>query len=185
MADYVRQLPQGSADLARPPSAALRFHIDVPLMLLLMALTGFGLVVLYSASGQNTAAVVRQGQYFVIAFVVMIAAAQVSLVRYQRWAPWFYLLGVGLLVAVIFVGVMRLAALVPVIFFPPNERPTFTAEIEVPKGGAEGMIVASGGRFGGYGFYLLDSKPVFLWNLLDLKRIKWEGPDALAPAEAA
>jgi rod shape determining protein RodA len=105
MADYVRQLPQGSADLARPPSAASRFHIDVPLMLLLMALTGFGLVVLYSASGQNTAAVVRQGQYFVIAFVVMIAAAQVSLVRYQRWAPWFYLLGVGLLVAVIFVGV--------------------------------------------------------------------------------
>ena len=59
MADYLRQLPQGSADLARPPSAASRFHIDVPLLLLLMALTGFGLVVLYSASGQSTAAVVR------------------------------------------------------------------------------------------------------------------------------
>jgi hypothetical protein len=43
------------------------------------------------------------------------------------------------------------------------------------------MIVTSGGRFAGYGFYLLKDKPVFLWNLIDLKRIKWEGPDTLAP----
>jgi len=60
---------------------------------------------------------------------------------------------------------------------------TMTAEIEVPEGGAEGMIVTSGGRFAGYGFYLLKGKPVFLWNLVDLKRIKWEGPDALAPGK--
>ena len=37
------------------------------------------------------------------------------------------------------------------------------------------MIVTDGGRFGGYGLYLLKGKPVFLWNLLDLKRIRWEG----------
>ena len=43
------------------------------------------------------------------------------------------------------------------------------------------MILASGGRFAGYAFYLLKGKPVFLWNLLDLKRIKWEGPDTLEP----
>jgi hypothetical protein len=36
-----------------------------------------------------------------------------------------------------------------------------------------------GGRFGGYGLYLIKSKPVFLWNLLDLKRARWEGPDVL------
>ena len=60
---------------------------------------------------------------------------------------------------------------------------TITADIEVPAGGAEGMILTSGGRFGGYGFYLLKGKPVFLWNLVDLKRIKWEGPDALAPGK--
>jgi arylsulfatase len=42
------------------------------------------------------------------------------------------------------------------------------------------MIVTQGGRFGGYGFYLLKGKPVFLWNLVDLKRIRWEGPEALA-----
>ncbi len=43
---------------------------------------------------------------------------------------------------------------------------TFTAEIDVPQGGAEGMIVTQGGRFGGYGFYLLKGKPVFLVQLL-------------------
>jgi len=62
-----------------------------------------------------------------------------------------------------------------------NSSYSITAEIEVPQGGAEGMIVTSGGRFAGYGFYLLKGKPVFLWNLVDLERLKWEGPDALAP----
>ena len=60
---------------------------------------------------------------------------------------------------------------------------TITADIEVPQGGAEGMILTSGGRFAGYGFYLLKGKPVFLWNLIDLKRVKWEGPDALTPGK--
>jgi len=62
-----------------------------------------------------------------------------------------------------------------------NSSYTITADITVPEGGAEGMILTSGGRFAGYGFYLLKNKPVFLWNLVDLKRVKWEGPEALAP----
>jgi len=62
-----------------------------------------------------------------------------------------------------------------------NASYTITAAIEVPQGGAEGMILTSGGRFAGYGFYLLGGKPVFLWNLVDLERLKWEGPDALTP----
>jgi arylsulfatase len=45
------------------------------------------------------------------------------------------------------------------------------------------MIVTQGGRFGGYGFYLLKGKPVFLWNLVDLKRIRWQGPEALSPGK--
>ena len=62
-----------------------------------------------------------------------------------------------------------------------NASYTITADIEVPQSGAEGMILTSGGRFAGYGFYLLKGKPVFLWNLVDLERIKWEGQEALAP----
>ena len=64
-----------------------------------------------------------------------------------------------------------------------NSSYTMTAEIEVPQGGAEGMILTSGGRFGGYGFYLLDSKPVFVWNMVDLERIKWAATEALTPGK--
>jgi arylsulfatase len=76
----------------------------------------------------------------------------------------------------------------PMVGLPQGDSPlllntsyTVTADIEVPAGGAEGMILTSGGRFGGYGFYLLKGKPVWLWNLVDLERLKWEGADALAP----
>jgi arylsulfatase len=57
-----------------------------------------------------------------------------------------------------------------------NTSYTITAEVEIPKGGAQGMLVTSGGRFGGYGFYLLKGRPVFLWNLVDFERPRWEGP---------
>ena len=63
-----------------------------------------------------------------------------------------------------------------------NTSYTFKAEVEIPEGGAEGMLITQGGRFGGYGFYLLKGKPVFLWNLVDLKRVRWEGPE-LAPGK--
>jgi rod shape determining protein RodA len=106
MGDYVRQMPhQGSHDMGRPPSAAQRLHIDVPLLLLLMLLTAYGLFVLYSASGENMGAVVRQGRYFGLAYLGMFFAAQISLQRYARWAPLLYLVGVGTLVAVVFFGV--------------------------------------------------------------------------------
>jgi arylsulfatase A-like enzyme len=58
-----------------------------------------------------------------------------------------------------------------------NASYNFKAEVEIPQGGAEGMLITQGGRFGGYGFYLLKNKPVFLWNLVDLKRVRWEGPE--------
>jgi arylsulfatase A-like enzyme len=78
----------------------------------------------------------------------------------------------------------------PMVGLPQGDSPllldtsyTITADIEVPPAGAEGMILTSGGRFAGYGFYLLKGKPVFLWNLVDLERIKWEGADALTPGK--
>jgi len=64
-----------------------------------------------------------------------------------------------------------------------NTSYTVTAELTVPEGGAEGMIVTCGGRFAGYGFYLLKGKPVWTWNVLDLQRVRWEGPDALPPGK--
>jgi arylsulfatase len=57
------------------------------------------------------------------------------------------------------------------------------AEVEIPEAGAEGMLITQGGRFGGYGFYVLKNKPVFTWNLVDLKRIRWEGAEPLTPGK--
>ena len=64
-----------------------------------------------------------------------------------------------------------------------NSSYNFKAEVEVPQGGGDGMIVTQGGRFGGYGFYVLKGKPTFTWNLVDLKRVKWQGPDVLSPGK--
>jgi hypothetical protein len=63
---------------------------------------------------------------------------------------------------------------------PPVLNRSYTAEVEIPQSGAEGMLVGYGGRFAGYSFYLLKSKPVFTWNLLQLARVKWRGEQALA-----
>ena len=64
-----------------------------------------------------------------------------------------------------------------------NSSYDFKADVEVPDGGGNGMLVTQGGRFGGYGFYVLKGKPVFLWNLVDLKRVRWESPEALTPGK--
>ncbi|MFO0894342.1 MAG: arylsulfatase [Phycisphaerales bacterium] len=65
-----------------------------------------------------------------------------------------------------------------------NKAFTITAEVTIPEGGAEGMIVTQGGRFGGYGLFLSKGDlgfgkghVVFLYNLLDLTRTAWEGPE--------
>jgi arylsulfatase len=60
---------------------------------------------------------------------------------------------------------------------------TITAEVDMPQGGAEGMLVTDGGRFGGYGFYILKGKPVFVYNFVNLERFRWEGKSALLPGK--
>jgi arylsulfatase len=53
----------------------------------------------------------------------------------------------------------------------------------VPQGGAEGVIVGEGGRFYGWALYLVKGKPVFTYNLLNLKRTRFEAAEALAPGK--
>jgi hypothetical protein len=64
-----------------------------------------------------------------------------------------------------------------------NTSYTITADIDVPQGGAEGVIIGEGGRFAGYGLYLVKSKPVFTYNAADVKRTRWEGQEVLAPGK--
>jgi arylsulfatase len=60
-----------------------------------------------------------------------------------------------------------------------NKSWTLTADIEVPETGAEGMIVTHGGLVGGYGLYVRDGKPTFVYNYLELERPTITGKEAL------
>ena len=60
-----------------------------------------------------------------------------------------------------------------------NKSHSITAEMEVPEGGAAGVIIAQGGAFGGWSLYLKDGKPAYCYNLLGLQRFKVEGGAAV------
>ncbi len=81
-----------------------RIHLDGLLLLGLGIVCGIGLVVLYSASGQSEAVVTRQLVRLGLAFVALLVVAQIPPRYLLRWAPWLFLAGIGLLVAVLVVG---------------------------------------------------------------------------------
>ena len=88
----------------RRRSLAQGLHVDPPLLLGLLLLSGISLFVLYSASGQNIDLVWRQVIRLGIAFTVMFAIAQLNPAPLKRWAPWIFVAVVGLLVAVLIAG---------------------------------------------------------------------------------
>ncbi|RXJ73091.1 rod shape-determining protein RodA [Veronia nyctiphanis] len=81
-----------------------RLHVDGPLLLGILALMAFGLIVMFSASGQDAAMIERQIIRMVLALGVMFALAQVPPRHYEFWAPYLYIIGIFLLVAVLLVG---------------------------------------------------------------------------------
>jgi len=80
------------------------FHIDLPLLVGLLLLCGFGLIVLYSASGENIDQVERQAVRIFVALAVMLTIAQVTPSTLRRWSPWLYMSGLLMLIAVLIFG---------------------------------------------------------------------------------
>ena len=62
-----------------------------------------------------------------------------------------------------------------------NKSFGISAVVEIPEDGAEGVLMTQGGRFAGVGLYVLDSRPVFHYNLAGVERYKVAGPDKLEP----
>ena len=83
---------------------AQRLHIDVPLLFGVLLLCGMGLVILYSAGGQDMDVVIRQGVRMLIAVILMFAVAQITPTQLERWSMWVYLGGVLLLIVVLYTG---------------------------------------------------------------------------------
>jgi rod shape determining protein RodA len=91
-----------SMSLGRRILAGLK--LDAPLLAGLVAICGFGLVVLWSASGQDPGLLTRQLVRLGVAFAVLLAAAQIPPKLLRMWSPWLFLAGLALLVAVMFAG---------------------------------------------------------------------------------
>lgn len=85
-------------------SLAQRLHIDIPLLFGILAISGIGLVVLYSAGGQDLQLVIRQGIRVLLAVLLMFLAAQISPSQVERWSMWVYMGGIGLLILVLYSG---------------------------------------------------------------------------------
>jgi arylsulfatase len=60
---------------------------------------------------------------------------------------------------------------------------TVSADVVVPQGGGNGMLSTAGGRWGGWGLYLLNGRPVFNYNMLILAQYQWVGQEALTPGK--
>lgn len=82
------------------------FPVDLPLLLGLLTLCGLSLVLLYSASDQDTDLIYRQGIRLVLALGVMVALARVTPDTLIRWTPFIYVFGLACLVLVLAVGIV-------------------------------------------------------------------------------
>lgn len=87
-----------------------KIHIDPWLMLLLLTLTFIGLAILYSASTQDTSMVIRQSVSYLLGFTVMIGMAQIPPSLYRNFTPFFYIMGIILLLLVELIGEVRMGA---------------------------------------------------------------------------
>lgn len=102
--DFRRRMPEAHDALRRKAGLLQKLHIDLPLLILIITLTAFGLIVLYSAGGSEFHYVKRQSVFFAAGYIGMFIVAQIPLGMMQRWAPWVYAAGVILLVLVLIVG---------------------------------------------------------------------------------
>jgi hypothetical protein len=65
-----------------------------------------------------------------------------------------------------------------------NRSFSITADVDIPEGGANGVILAQGGRFGGWSLYLKDGKPAFCYNYLGLNQYTVLSPQPLASGKS-
>jgi len=79
-------------------------HIDMPLLTGLLLIAAVGLLILYSAGGQNMGIITRQCLHLGVALLVMFGFAQIPPSTYQRWAPLIFFLGITLLMLVLVAG---------------------------------------------------------------------------------
>ena len=94
----------GQIESFRPKRFSARYGIDPFLLVLLVALMGLGLAILYSASGQNTEMVIRQGIHCLVGFAAMIALTFVRRDIIYQLTPIIFAVAALLLLSVLLFG---------------------------------------------------------------------------------
>lgn len=87
-----------------------KFHLDPWLFMFLVINSIFGLIIIYSATSEDTSMLVRQASSFIVGFIVMIVFAQIPPKVYQVISPYLYAISIALLILVLFMGEVRLGA---------------------------------------------------------------------------
>jgi rod shape determining protein RodA len=81
-----------------------KLHVDLPLLLGILALMTLGVFVVYSAGGQETGMLYSHGKRVIVALMVMLLVAQIPPLSYRKWAVPVFAIGLLLLVAVLLFG---------------------------------------------------------------------------------
>ncbi|MFO7285930.1 MAG: rod shape-determining protein RodA [Gammaproteobacteria bacterium] len=109
--------------------------VDLPLLLTLIAVTAFGLVVLYSAAGEDLGRVARQGVRAALGFAAFFVMAQIQPRYFRIWSPWLYCVVLGLLLAVAVEGEISQGAQrwldIGIVRFQPSELMKLAAPMMV------------------------------------------------------
>ena len=105
MAEYSRFLEGSQQAFARQKGPAEWLHLDLSLLLPVTLVMALGLVILYSASGEDWDAVTRQARNFGVGWLVLLITAQLRIDTIQRWSGALYVFALLLLCLVLIFGV--------------------------------------------------------------------------------
>jgi len=124
--DFIRQLPSSDRVTQRKAGLGDLLHLDIPMVMLLLTISAYGLLILYSAVDQQIEPVISQSIKILVGLVVMVVIAQIAPIFYMRLAPWIFLIALLSLVLVYVVGVeikgsTRWLRIPGVINFQPSE----------------------------------------------------------------
>jgi arylsulfatase A-like enzyme len=64
-----------------------------------------------------------------------------------------------------------------------NKSHSITAQVVVPDGGAEGVMISQGGAFGGWSLYAKEGRPAYCYNLFGVQRFKVYGEQPIPAGE--
>ena len=124
--DFVRRLPGAGLRDQRSAMIGERVHLDLPMLFLILGISTYGLLILFSAGGQLIEPVISQSVKIMVGTLAMVFAAQIPPVVYRRLAPWIFVAGLVML-ALIYVfgleikGSKRWLRIPGLISFQPSE----------------------------------------------------------------